>query len=216
MVLHARNEQRAQDTRNVISGAEEVLIGDLSELRATIQLANQVSDLGQFDAIIQNAGVYDAPANVITSVNLLAPYVLSALVNRPKRLVFLSSGMHRGGQLDFDGLKTGNISYSDSKLYINVLTMALARLWPDMLVNAVDPGWVPTKMGGKNASDDLQKGYETQTWLAVSDDRGALVSGGYWYHQQRQKSKVDALDEDLQNQFLRICEELTEVKLPHT
>jgi hypothetical protein len=34
----------------------------------------------------------------------------------------------------------------------------------------MDPGWVPTRMGEYGAPDDLQKGYETQVWLAVSED----------------------------------------------
>ncbi len=40
-------------------------------------------------------------------------------------------------------------------------------------------------MGGSAATDDLQMGYLTQTWPAVSNDAAATVSGGYWYHRQR-------------------------------
>src|SRR5260370_31898460 len=73
-------------------------------------------------------------------------------------------------------------AYSESKLYVTALALTLARVWPEVLSNAVDPGWVPTKMGGPAATGDLQMGYLTQTWLAVSNDAAATVSGGYWYH----------------------------------
>ena len=75
-------------------------------------------------------------------------------------------------------------SYSDSKLLVT-LAMAVARRWPEVFSNAVDPGWVPTKMGGPGAPDDLRLGHLTQVWLATSDDRQARASGGYWYHQRR-------------------------------
>ena len=107
-------------------------------------------------------------------VNIVAPYVLTALIDRPQRLVYLSSGMHRGGRsdladLDWSGLR-GTGSYSDSKLFVTTLALAVAGLWPDVCSNAVDPGWVPTRMGGRQAPDDLRLGHVTQVWLATSDD----------------------------------------------
>ena len=91
--------------------------------------------------------------------------------------------MHRGGASslrDIDWVERrwdASQAYSDSKLYVTALAFAVARRWPDVLSNAVDPGWVPTKMGGPGAPDDLEKGYLTQTWLAVSDEAAATVSG---------------------------------------
>ena len=46
---------------------------------------------------------------------------------------------------------------------MTTLALTLVRVWPDVLSNAVDPGWVPAKMGGATASGDLQMGYLTQT-----------------------------------------------------
>ena len=84
-------------------------------------------------------------------VNIVAPYLLTALIHRPHRLVYLSSSEHRSGRPTLDG-STGPASatgsYPDSKLFVTTLAAAVARLWPDVLSNAVDPGWVPTKMGG--------------------------------------------------------------------
>ena len=107
----------------------------------------------------------------------------TALITRPDRLVFLSSGMHHGGDPDLTDLQwtrrgwSGTQAYADSKLFDVVLALALARRWPGVLSNAVEPGWVPTKMGGPGAPDDLALGADTQAWLAVSSDPGATVSG---------------------------------------
>src|SRR5207344_1208219 len=126
------------------------------------------------------------------------PYLLTKLIERPERLIYLSSSMHRGGDdslRDVDWVERRwdtNQAYSDSKLYVTALAMAVARRWPTVSSNAVDPGWVPTKMGGAGAPDDLEEGHLTQTWLAVSDDPAAKVSGGFWHHRQQQKPAAPA------------------------
>src|SRR6185295_18655888 len=117
--------------------------------------------LGKFDAVIHNAGVYQASSKLIFTVNTLAPYILTCLIQKPKRLIYLSSGMHQRGYPKFENFKTGKINYSDSKLHVMLLCMAVARRWPDVYANSVNPGWVPTKMGGRGAPDDIHKGYET-------------------------------------------------------
>jgi NAD(P)-dependent dehydrogenase (short-subunit alcohol dehydrogenase family) len=117
--------------------------------------------------------------------------MLTALIERPLRLIYLSSGLHRSGDgslRDIDWTERRwdtSRAYAESKLYIVALAFAVARRWPDVLSNAVNPGWVPTKMGGARAPDDLEMGHQTQTWLAVSDDPAAKVSGRYWFHRQR-------------------------------
>jgi NAD(P)-dependent dehydrogenase (short-subunit alcohol dehydrogenase family) len=128
------------------------------------------------------------------------------LMHRPDRLVYLSSGAHRGGRPHLSGLDWGGSrvtgSYSDSKLFVTAFTLALARLWPEVLSNAVDPGWVPTRMGGPGAPDDLFLGHVTQEWLATSDDPQALTSGGYWHHQRRSQPHPSAADEGFQTELL--------------
>lgn len=216
VVLHARNEQRAQDALSAVPGAKTVLTADLSSIEETKQLAEKVNDLGAFDAVIHNAGVYQAPGDLIVKVNILAPYILTCLIRSPKRLIYLSSSMHTGGQPKLDLLATdfSKISYSDSKLHDLILAKAVARLWPDVYSNAVDPGWVPTKMGGVSAPDSLQKGYETQTWLAVSKDVDAKVSGHYFHHKKARDYNHQADDLKIQDEFISICADLTEVALP--
>ena len=114
--------------------------------------------------------------------------------------------MHHGGRADVAGIdwsgQRASGSYSDSKLFVTTLAVAVARLWPDVYSNAVDPGWVPTEMGGPGAPDDLRLGHLTQEWLATSDDPEARTSGGYWYHQQLRTPHPAALDQQFQDNLL--------------
>ncbi|GAA5031751.1 short-chain dehydrogenase [Marivirga lumbricoides] len=215
VVLHARNNKRAEDAKNAVPNAEAVLTGDLSDIEETKQLAAEVNALGAFDAIIHNAGVYSASPELIFNVNTLAPYILTCLINKPKRLIYLSSNLHRQGRAGFKNLQPGKVTYGDSKLHIVLLTKSIARLWPQVYANAVDPGWVPTKMGGSTASDDLEKGYQTQIWLATSDDAEAKVSGKYFYHQQQQNAMTETDDIAKQEELLQVLDSFTSVKFVH-
>jgi NAD(P)-dependent dehydrogenase (short-subunit alcohol dehydrogenase family) len=216
VVLHARNTDRAREAQGKVPEAEAILIGDLSRIEETIRLADQVNQLGVFDAVIHNAGVYQVAAKEIFAINTLAPYILTCLIQKPKRLIYLSSGMHLQGRFNLDKIKkdTMQISYSDSKLHVLMLSMAVAQKWKEVYSNAVDPGWVPTKMGGSGAPDDLQKGYETQSWLAVSDDEEVKVSGHYFFHQKQKRYNPEADDLSLRDQLLDACERITGISFP--
>lgn len=216
VVLHARHADRARYARQRVPGAEAVLTGDLSDIADTKGLADAANALGQFDAVIHNAGVYQAPPKEIRLVNSIAPYILTCLIQKPKRLIYLCSSMHLHAQADLDHFPkdSSRISYAQSKLYVLMLCMAVARRWPDVYANAVDPGWVPTKMGGHGAPDDLQQGYATQTWLAVSNDSEAKVSGRYFYHLAKSCSNAQAGDVLLQEKFLSLCAEITGIPFP--
>lgn len=126
-------------------------------MEETKKLTESVNALGVFDAVIHNAGVYRASPKEIFAVNTLAPYILTCLIQKPKRLIYLSSGMHLQGhsKLNVFTNEISRITYSDSKLHVLLLSMAVARKWPGVYSNAVDLGWVPTKMGGNGAPDDL-------------------------------------------------------------
>jgi NAD(P)-dependent dehydrogenase (short-subunit alcohol dehydrogenase family) len=229
VILHARNEQRAEDTRHAIPRAEAVLIGDLSTFEGMHQVAAAANALGRYDAVIHNVGIgYREPQRIETvdglchlfAINVVAPYLLTALVTAPDRLVYLSSSSHHGGDADLDDLQwttrpwNGAQAYADSKLFDVVLAFAVARHWPRVLSNAVEPGWVPTKMGGPRAPDDLSLGPVTQAWLAVSDDPEAKVTGSYLYHQQPRETHPAARSLDVQEGLLERCAELTGTDLP--
>ena len=212
VVLHARNNQRAEYAISKVPEALDVLIADLSEMEESKRLAAGVNALGVFDAVIHNAGIYQASSRQLLTVNTLSPYMLTCLIHKPKRLVYLSSGMHMSGNPDLKLMDSGRASYSDSKLHDLLLAKAVARKWPDVFSNAVDPGWVPTKMGGKGATDDLQKGFETQVWLAVNNE--IKTSGRYYYHQKEAGYLQVADNVELQDQFLDRCRQITGVRLP--
>lgn len=222
VVAHARNEERAQQTVQKIPGAEHVIIGDLSNMDETKSVAMQVNDLGKFDAIIHNAGVYQLPANAKSqdglpltfAVNSLAAYILTALIQRPERLIYLSSNMHlygNAGEKRLNEILEGknNPSYSDTKLHDLILALAVARKWPEVISNAVDPGWVPTKMGGSGAPDDLKKGFETQVWLATANDKNAEISGRYLHHKKEMRCNPQAKEVEIQEKFLSVCEQIS-------
>ena len=216
VVLHARNEARGKEALAKSPGAETVLIADLSKKDETVELAHKVNALGRFDAIIHNAALYHAPGTELLPVNTLAPYILTCLIQKPERLIYISSDLHEGGRTKFENFytETDNINYSDTKLHLLMLCKAVARRWPEVYSNALNPGWVPTKMGGAGAPDDLTKGYETQVWLAISNDEKAKVSGKFFYHQTTRKSHPEADSTDLQEEFLQVCEKLTGIKFP--
>jgi NAD(P)-dependent dehydrogenase (short-subunit alcohol dehydrogenase family) len=227
VVLHARSRERASAVADLASRSAGLVIDDLGSAVETRRIADQVNAIGRMDAVIHNAGIYFRPNRGATpeghartlAVNILAPYMLTALIERPGRLVYVSSSMHRGvgGSLrDIDWVERrwdASRAYSESKLYVTALAFPVARCWPDVLSNAVDPGWVPTKMGGPRAPDDLEMGHLTQTWLAASDDQAATASGGYWYHRQRQIPSAEVSDPGFQNQLAAKLAELTGVLL---
>ena len=227
VLLHARTRERAASLADLAPRAAGIVIGDLSCAAETRDLAGQVNAHGRMDAIIHNAGVYFSPGRVATpeghsrtlAVNVLAPYILTALIERPGRLIYVSSGMHRGAGGSLHDINwterrwNAGAAYSESKLHVSVLSASVARQWSEVLSNSVDPGWVPTRMGGAGAPDDLALGGDTQTWLAVSEDPAALVSGKYWHHRRPQKPAPPVTDTTFQDRLTDILAELTGVTL---
>lgn len=227
VTLHARNAARAADARRALPQAEAVVVGDLSIIAAMRQVAEQANMLGRYDAVIHNVGVGSREARHQTAdgllqlfaVNVLAPYLLTALINRPDRLVYLSSGMHMGGDHSLADPQwmqrrwNASQAYSDSKLFDVLLAFGVARRWPSVLSNALEPGWVPTRMGGPGAPDDLAAGAATQAWLATSGEPAARVTGQYFYHQKPRRVLSAARSEDLQDALLDYCAGLCGVGL---
>jgi NAD(P)-dependent dehydrogenase (short-subunit alcohol dehydrogenase family) len=229
VVLHARNQERGAQALAGVPRAETVVVGDLSSIAATRGIADQVNKLGRFDAVIHNAGIgYQERSRHSTidglpsvfAVNTLSPYLLTALIARPRRLVYLSSGMHRGGDTSLDDLTwakrrwNGSSAYSDTKLHDVMLAFAVARKWPDVLSNSVEPGWVPTKMGGAGAPDDLDEGRRTQVWLATSDAPAAQVTGKHFFHMKPRAAAPAASDPQVQERLLAECGRISGVLFP--
>lgn len=230
VVIHARSAQRAEDARKIVPGAEAVLIGDLSKVDEIKKVAADANALGAFDVVINNAGLYrggyrktDLGLPSVVAVNVMAPYLLTALIQKPKRVVYISSGLHKNGDGSFkdptwrergeDGWDE-NQAYFDSKMHVSTLAGAVGRLWPDVKSNSIDPGWVPTKMGGEGASGKAEDGVETYVLLAEGTGAGD-VSGRYFQPGAKEDTPHEfTQDVKRQDELLKLWEGITGVKLP--
>jgi NAD(P)-dependent dehydrogenase (short-subunit alcohol dehydrogenase family) len=229
VVLHARNEERAAQALAAVPQAAAVVRGDLTSLAETREVAQQAAAAGPYDVVIHNAGIGGEQSEPVRTgdglerifqVNVLAPHVLTALVPWPARLVYLTSGLESDGITRLDDLQwrdrdwDGMQAYADSKLYDVMLAFAVARRRPQVLSNAVDPGWIRTRMGGPSATDGLPVGADTPIWLATSDEPAATVTGRYFKQRRELRANPAAYREDLQEELLAVCAELSGVKLP--
>ncbi len=233
--LHARNAQRASDARNACPGAADVLLGDLTSIEETKALATSLSKLAPMDCIFHNAGLYLGPYRAqaegypaVFAVNVLAPYILTCLAPLPKRLVYTSSDMHWNGSTSLDDFgwrerhKAGhfrdNGAYADTKLYNTMFGYAFARRFAPkgVVANSVDPGWVPTKMGGAGAPGDISETDRLYVMLAEGTGEAEGENGCFWENGKRDptRSKEDAYDEKAQDALLKKLEEITGVGVP--
>ena len=202
--LHSRSQEKLDKAVAQIPDVKDGFVADLSNKKQVLKLASDINSEGPFDVIIHNAGVYQSSSEELFKVNVLAPYLLTINVTTPKRLIYLSSQMHKGGSFP---KSINQLTYSDSKLWLTMLMAHFSMKFPECYVNAVDPGWVPTKMGGKGAPDDLDQGAETQVWLATSHEPDALVSGKYFYHKKEQVPHSDAHNVTKQEELMELLSE---------
>ncbi len=224
VVVHARNKVRAAEVQATVDAP--VVVGDLASLSGTKTVAVAMQAHGPFDAVIHNAGIYESGARVDTDdglertfqVNVLAPYVLTALIPLPSRLVYVSSGMASGGEIVLDDLQrhrrrwSGTGAYGDSKVCLLALTLGFARRYPTSAVNAICPGWVRTRMGGPGAPTDLSTGAATQVWLATSDDPAALQTARFMRHMGEIAMPQAATIEANQDDLIEACSRLSGVE----
>lgn len=204
VIVHARTEARLEAVSDLIERSAEAVVGDLAILDEAHGVVDQVKKLGAVDVVIHNAGVFTGPT--VLPVNVVAPYVLTKELSEASRHIYLSSGLHRDGRADLTTIDWSGAdperTYSDSKLFVTALMAAFARLRPDVLSHAVDPGWMPTRMGGQNATGDIRLGHITQAWLATSTAPEVMRSGQYWHYQQARDTHPAVRDETFQDELL--------------
>ena len=228
VVLHARDADRANAARVALPRAEAVVVGDVETIAGSKIVAAGVNALGRFDAVIHNAAVGYREAYRLTAdglphvfaINALSAYLLTALIERPRRLVYLSSGMHQHADANLDDILwhrrrwDGATAYAESKLHDAMLSFAIAGRWSNVMSNALEPGWVPTKMGGPGAPDNMDQAHLTQVWLAAGEDSKSKVTGQYFYHLAPCRSNPQARDSALQQRLIEICARVSGVELP--
>ena len=226
VTLHARNTTRAKDAREAVPRAADIIVGDIETIAGAKAVAEAANARGRFDAVIHNAAIgYGEPYRrteddlpAVFAVNTLAAYILTAAMTPPSRLIYLSSGMHHHADVNLEDLAwrkrkwDAPEAYAESKLHDAMLAFAMARIWPEACSNAVEPGWVPTRMGGASAPDDLEQAHLTQVWLATAPE--ARMSGGYFYHLKPRAPNPQAEDIHLQDRLLDLCAEISGVELP--
>ena len=231
VILHARNAERAQQTKDAIQGRGDVLIADVSSIAGMKQLASEANKAAAgkpFDVVIHNVGLgYTIPYSktpdgfaATFAVNSLAPYVLTALMEPPKRLVYVSSGLHRDGKDSLDDITWSKRqwnawqAYSDSKLHNILLANAVARRWQETTSVSMTPGHVATKIDGFAGPGSLDDGVDRMVYLANAKDE-ELQSGQYYVQKKATIPSVNAaLDENLQDEYLHVCGNLSGVSLP--
>lgn len=224
VVLHARNADRAATTHRAVPQAEAVLVGDLRSITEIKKLAKEAN--GPFDAIIHNAGIgYGGTSSreitsdklsAVFSVNTLAPYILTCLMEKPtSRLLFMSSDSHYGGDESLRNV-TQSHSYSDSKLHDTMLANAFARRWGEQIqVVSMHPGWVRTKMGGMMAPGGMDKPAKALAdWAAGQGKLAGLRSGAFFTTSGVDSAHPGAGNVGKQEELLRICREVSGVGVP--
>ncbi|KAL3476600.1 NAD(P)-binding protein [Aspergillus californicus] len=232
VVLHARNADRAESTRQAVPNAEEVLVGDLRSISETKKLAEKANALGRshghgpFDTIIHNAGIgYGGTSSreitadgisAVFAVNTLAPYILTCLMDRPtSRLLYMSSDSHYGGDESLRNV-TKSHSYGDSKLHDVMLANAFSRRWGGVQVVSMHPGWVRTKMGGSMAPGGSDKPAQALAqWAVGKGPLAGLRSGAFLTTRGEESADPGAGNVKKQEELLKICSEVSGVMLPN-
>ncbi|MFN3866300.1 MAG: SDR family NAD(P)-dependent oxidoreductase [Demequina sp.] len=229
VVLHGRDDARAAAALDANPGAMAVVTGDLASVEQTVALASAANGHGPYDVVIHNAAVGgDSPERIQTAdglerifhINVVAPYLLTALMPVADRMVYLTSGLESEGHwnpYDVQGVTrdwNGKQAYSDSKLHLSMLAIEVAARHPEAAVNVVDPGWIRTNMGGAEAWDPVELGAETQVWLATSEASAATATGRYLKRREELEPNPAVRDADARAALVYELTKLTGIALP--
>ena len=196
VILSARDLAKGQTAAKILIGKGLDVIFyqlDVSDQINISRITHQIEqEFGQLDVLVNNAAIlYDTWQNAVDAdldvinraliTNLFGPWGLSQLCipimerNKYGRIVNVSSG---AGSLNYMG--SGTPAYSLSKVALNALTRILAAelRGTGILVNAIDPGWVATDLGGSGGRP-VENGAKGIVWAATLPDNGP--SGGFFF-----------------------------------
>ena len=169
------------------------LVGDITDRELGARVASAVKQRwGALDVLINNAaiqnynaGFHDEPLATLENnflTNVLSVHWLSnallplLLVGKEPRIVNVSSG---AGKLDVLKAEANMPAYRLSKFALNGLSILYAGdLKGKIAVNALDPGWLKTDLGGPNAPGEPRDGAQRLLELLKKPFE---VTGGFWY-----------------------------------
>lgn len=229
VTLHARNADRALQAKKAMPNVEDVLVGDISTIAGAKDLAAKANAAGPWDAVVHNAGLgpSNGPYKTLDgfqstfAVNSLAPYILTCLMDKPKRLLYITSELHSSGDDSLDDIAWVKRSwsplqaYSDSKLQNVMLANAVARAWPDVQSCSHDPGWVQTKLGGYGAPGTTSAPAKAIAAFAIGESGIVAKKSAVHFDPQGAKSPHGgSMEIGKQDRFVSLCKQLSGIKMP--
>lgn len=247
VIMVCRNKGKGETARKQIirqskNDAVHLLIADLSSMNEVRNFSQEIhSRFNKIDVLINNAGLitlqrqstvdgyeYQFAVNYLSNfllVHLLLDLLLKVV---PSRIINVSSGVHRGADINFDDLQSEKEYYPHkvygmTKLAQIVFTYKLSKLLEgkNITINALSPGVVATNLlsdfndqprilgfldSFKN--DSPEKGAETSIYLASSYEV-EKISGKYFVNKKMEESSLASYDpktaDRLWNESLKLC-----------
>ncbi|WP_102346042.1 SDR family NAD(P)-dependent oxidoreductase [Bacillus sp. Marseille-P3661] len=185
VILTSRNPEMGESATQKLKESNldvHFLVMDVNDQESIHLAAITVSkEYGRLDVLINNAGVYlDENKKLVTvgpsilektmATNFFGAYysLCSFIPLMEKqgygRIITISSEYGAMSEMSYPGVG----AYKLSKLALNGLTqLVAAEIKGDIKINAVDPGWVSTDMGGQAAPKTPKQAAESILWLAT-------------------------------------------------
>ena len=199
VILTARDESKGLEAQRKLKAENlkvHFLSMEITNDESVQQAANKVkSDFGKLDVLINNAGISlhedhslltndPSITEQIINTNALAQLAVTrafqSLIPNGGRIIMISSG---GGSMS-DPVGGWSPAYCVSKSFLGAITRHLAYELSSrkISVNALDPGWVKTDMGGRSAPGSVEEGADTPVWLATTE----RITTGKFFRNRRE------------------------------